>query len=317
MGSTLQFLGRYVYYNPFVRRFLQTGSSYRVVVNSVPKSGTHLVMKALELAPGLRRAPIQFGRQRIGLLPWVMVTCPEVRHVILSQYHAQNHDLEPHGLNRIPIDSDSPFFLTEEDTAQIIRLIRPGWFAMGHLPYSEALGQIVNEEQVKMIVVLRDPRDVAVSHANYLARKTSHYMNPLYKTLSPKERLMISITGTPPSSRHPRLLNIRERYEGILAWTSFKKAYATCFERLIGPQGAGSRHVQLEELRAIMEHLEVSISETELFRIAENMFGGTRTFSEGKRGRWQKEFDNEHRSVCKDLVGDLLIELGYEQDLNW
>lgn len=315
--NTFPFLKRYIQYNSFVRRFYQVESTYRIIVNSVPKSGTHLLMRALELASGIERAPIQFGRQRIELLPWCIVTCPSIRSVILSQYYSQNHILNSNGVKNVPIDSDSPFFLTEIETREIFRLIQPGWFAMGHLPRSQSIEKIIEQEEVKMILIIRDPRDVIVSHAHYLAKKRSHYMYPLYKSLSKKDRITVSMSGISEGPNYPRLLNIRDRLEGIIAWMNHKNTYTTYFESLIGPQGYGTRTAQIGELRAITDHLNLSITDVKLSAIADGMYGGTRTFRSGTSGGWQSSFDEGHRQTCKELIGDLLIELGYEKDYDW
>ncbi len=290
---------------------------HRIIVNSVPKSGTHLLMKALELTSGIKRAPIQFGRQRIALLPWCLATCPGIRSVILSQYYAQRHVLEINDVENTPIDSDSPFFLSETEARKLFRLIQPGWFAMGHLPYSRPLEKIIEEEKVKMLLILRDPRDVIVSHASYLTQKRSHYMHPLYTSLSKKGRIMASMTGVPEAANHPRLLSIRDRLKNIVSWMSHAKTYTTYFEKLIGPQGNGSRSTQIMELRTIAEHLEIEITDVDLNRVIVGMYGGTRTFRKGSSGGWQTDFDENHRQVCKELVGDLLIELGYEKNYDW
>jgi hypothetical protein len=37
----------------------------------------------------------------------------------------------------------------------------------------------------------------------------------------------------------------------------------------------------------------------------------------GHVGRWKEQFTTEDIDFCKRECGDLLIELGYEKDLNW
>lgn len=41
------------------------------------------------------------------------------------------------------------------------------------------------------------------------------------------------------------------------------------------------------------------------------------TFKQGKIGRWKESFNEEHKKVFKEKYGDLLIQLGYEKDNNW
>lgn len=315
--NTYEFLNYYIRYNSWIRSSYQTSANNRILVNSVPKSGTHLLMKALELTPGINRAPIQFGRQRIGLLPWCLSTCPSLHPVILAQFYAQKRVLQANAFNEIPIDSDSPFYLSKSQFRNIITLIQPSWFAMGHLPHSSASAKIISEERVKMLLILRDPRDVIVSHANYIAKKSSHYMHNLYRNLSEKDRIMTSIKGVSASNSHPRMVNIRDKIQGVVAWMNHPSTYTTFFEKLIGPQGNGSRSAQVSELKTIMEHLGLQISNQQLSAVASEIFGGTRTFRQGVNGRWKQFLDDEHKQTCKDLIGDFLIEFGYEKNFDW
>ncbi len=315
--NSIPFLLRYVRYNSVIRTLTKTEMRHKIIVNSVPKSGTHLLMKALELMPGIRRAPIEFGRQRRELLLLCLGTCPSLRAVILPQLQAQKYHFQAGTVNTVAIDVDSPFYLPETAIRRIIHLIHPGWFAMGHMPFSDTMAKIVTEEKVRMITILRDPRDVILSHANYLGHKKTHYMYSLYRELSMENRIMTSIRGVSANDHHPPLANIRERLEGVMAWKSHASGYMTCFEKLIGPQGNGTQKAQISELRAIANHLDIQLDTEHLNKIAQGMYGGTRTFRKGTSGRWQKVFGKEHREACKELIGDYLIELGYEKNLEW
>lgn len=42
------------------------------------------------------------------------------------------------------------------------------------------------------------------------------------------------------------------------------------------------------------------------------------TFRKGGGARnWERRFTPEHKEQFKSVAGELLVELGYEQDLNW
>jgi hypothetical protein len=41
------------------------------------------------------------------------------------------------------------------------------------------------------------------------------------------------------------------------------------------------------------------------------------TFRRGTPGDWRSYFSKEHVMSFKELAGPLLIDLGYEKDLNW
>ena len=41
------------------------------------------------------------------------------------------------------------------------------------------------------------------------------------------------------------------------------------------------------------------------------------TFRSGKTGGWKQHFTDEHKDLFKEVAGDLLVRLGYEQDNDW
>jgi len=41
------------------------------------------------------------------------------------------------------------------------------------------------------------------------------------------------------------------------------------------------------------------------------------TFRSGKVGGWRGEFTEEHKRLFKETAGDLLVQLGYEENADW
>jgi sulfotransferase 6B1 len=41
------------------------------------------------------------------------------------------------------------------------------------------------------------------------------------------------------------------------------------------------------------------------------------TFRSGKTGSWKQYFTDEHKSLFKEVAGDLLVRLGYEGNNDW
>jgi hypothetical protein len=41
------------------------------------------------------------------------------------------------------------------------------------------------------------------------------------------------------------------------------------------------------------------------------------TFRSGKTGGWKEHFTEEHKRLFKDVTGDLLVRLGYEESDDW
>ena len=89
------------------------------------------------------------------------------------------------------------------------------------------------------------------------------------------------------------------------------------FEELVGSQGGGSAEAQKEAVERVARHLGVGLEKQRLALIQESLFGSGRTFRKGRAGGWREEFSEEHKKAIKDEVGDLLVELGYEDGMDW
>jgi hypothetical protein len=201
---------------------------------------------------------------------------------------------------------------------RVLQRIRRGHYAQAHTRCSDQLVALLTELRMKTLLILRDPRDVVVSHANYVANKERHVLFDFYQPLSDSERIMTSIVGLEQSAPSaPMLLNVADRYQSLLPWLEKALNYTTFFEELVGPQGGGSREAQIQELTNIAQHLGIRHGPGEIQRVADDLFGGTSTFRKGSIGNWRGRLSDEHKCVFKEIAGQLLIDLGYEQDMDW
>lgn len=275
-------------YNRFlVRAFL---------VNSLPKAGTNLLAKAVGLFPGIHAAHLHFG------------------HSTLDRFAPADNET---GV-KIAIGVGRPQPISQRAVRQLLLRLRRGHYGTGHVPFSQEFGDLLLELRVKTLLIVRDPRDVVVSHANYVAGSPTHTLWESYQRLSPSERIQKSIMGVEPTaSGGAKLLSITDRCRSILPWMSQPYNHTTYFERLVGPQGGGVREAQTVELECIARHLGIRYARRDIERIAERLYGGTTTFRKGIIGDWRNHFTAEHKRVFKELAGDLLIDLGYEQNDDW
>ena len=276
-------------------------SAHRVVapvciVNSLPKSGTHLLQKVVASLRGMTLAGID----------------------LKPDDGAPDFD-ESAGASgsAIPIGVGRPRSMPRERVHGLLESLVPGSIIKGHIPYSSAMASVLEGLPVRMISITRDPRDVAVSQAKFVATTPGIALHDYYRSLSEDERIMTAITGVSGSAAAPPLRNLRERLESVLRWRAHPQHLATTFERLVGPRGGGGRSLQLQEIDAIARHLGIACDAAEIERIADRAFGGTETFQTGAIGTWRGHFTPAHVRACKVLLGTLLIEQGYERSLDW
>ena len=174
---------------------------------------------------------------------------------------------------------------------------------------------MLSEEGYRGLVISRDPRDVVVSHAHYIL-KEAHFLHDYYRSLEDFDRcLMISIEGL--HEQGVILKNIAERVRGVIDWNKSELFLPLRFEDVIGTRGGGELAQQLEVFRDVADHLGIDANDSQILKAATDMFGEGHSFRKGQIGGWRESFKDEHKARFKELAGDLLIELGYEKDLEW
>jgi hypothetical protein len=174
--------------------------------------------------------------------------------------------------------------------------LRPLDFVTAHLPALKENLEIVCAPRFLPYLILRDPRDVAVSLVYYVTgMEKKHPLHQYYsftlKTFD--ERLLVSIQGI--ELPNPKTHNIARQFENYLGWL------AAITDHFL--QRVETLSVSREK---IIEALDSSINPSK-----------SPTFRSGKTGEWKKHFTEEHKRAFKDVAGDLLIRLGYEKDDNW
>ena len=193
------------------------------------------------------------------------------------------------------------------------------YFHMHAFPESNIM-EILKTRGYKVIYLLRDPRDQLISVLFYILDRHWEY-GPLrldypFGELSFDEKIEDMITGEKCGLTVPGEFIGRR-----LPWMILQDipVYTSYFEKLVGPDGDGDRDAQILELRRLSDFLNIDTSQINIEAIADSLFGweGLGTFRSGQVGSWKLYFTNRHKELFKLYYGKLLIELGYENDLDW
>ncbi|WP_426962139.1 sulfotransferase domain-containing protein [Haloparvum alkalitolerans] len=209
-----------------------------------------------------------------------------------------------------------------DELAKKVNATKRGQFTSAHVFYSPENAKIVEMNEMRMILMTRDPRDVVTSHFHYVSEKhPDHRLHEHYTDLpNDHERLMASIRGV--DGKHTDdgdpLESIGTWMDSFLAWETKPYVETVRFEDLIGPKGGGDRSSQERTVRRIAHHLDVSIDENDLSHIADKTYSsGSDTFRKGLIGDWKNHFTPAHVEAFKEETGDALVRLGYENDHAW
>lgn len=321
-------LANLLFLNTFLNSSLPTPRTpFKIFVNSIPKSGTNLLMKTLRLFPTIRDSQISLHSEMTGT-PWrptqplkreVWKIFPSVRTAIeLGKMAVVSSDFtEQEKEDRIKIGGFHDVFVPTKQMENLFSYLKSGWFATGHMPFSHRFDQLLSKNGFKMILILRDPRDVINSELNFFLNTKKLALHKPYQELTRDEGIMSILHGFHQNSSYPKQPSIRNVLLDYMPWLRKPYVYVTTFEGLVGSLGGGNSHTQTEEVMNIAQHLELSLSEQELEKIKRNSFGGTHTFRKGTIGSWKEKFTIDQKLACKQLLGDLLIELGYESNTDW
>ncbi|MBT3322774.1 MAG: hypothetical protein HN392_10870 [Anaerolineae bacterium] len=248
---------------------------------SFPKSGTHLLNQILlgfsEFAPFAHHIPVSFASY----------------------------------------DGDTGRKKSEGEAFAYLDSLRPLDVTAAHLLAWGAVVERVASPAFVPFFIFRDPRDVVVSHVFYIAEMLpDHHHHRYYaeELHTFEERLTVSIMGLPDAG--VEFPNIAERFALYTNWLERPEVLPLHFEDFI--------HNRRQILGKVFDHVakripNLTIEREKAIDILEESINPKKspTFRSGKTGEWKKYFTDEHKRIFKEVAGDLLIKLGYEEDGNW
>lgn len=303
----------------------------KILANSIPKSGTHLLLRLLTL---LEFGTTDFGGVRprlvsdrdsaadrlLGRLPG---TREPGKFLGIGPHLAEGGRFRParalirnYGREKVTVGVEFPCEIGRRWLGRRLGQVPDGSVVSAHCAYTPELAGLLMEQKMRTVCILRDPRDTAVSHMHYLKRLPRHPIYREYLDLGDDhQRLMFFIRGGKLGNH--TLKPLQERYRNFLDWEREGGAVMVRFEDLVGPKGGGTVEAQRAAIERVALYLSVEPDERQISYIQRNLFGSGRTFRKGRAGGWREEFSEEHVKAIKDLAGDLLVELEYEDGKDW
>ncbi|WP_270181676.1 sulfotransferase domain-containing protein [Alkalihalobacillus sp. CinArs1] len=190
-------------------------------------------------------------------------------------------------------------------------------FANGHLFHSDEYTALFKELELKQLFLYRDPRDIVVSYGYFFMQFPDHPYRRYFQDhkLSIKERFLIFINGaTNDLIKRP---NIRDWYQKFAGWLNEPNVLPISYESLVE-----SKESQLQQLERIVRFFQLELHQDVIKTRVNQMQSNVDpkksvTFRKGQSGNWRQEFDKEVKDAFKAVAGDLLIQLGYENDKSW
>lgn len=206
---------------------------------------------------------------------------------------------------------------TESEILADLEHLLPGDIAYGHVhAFSKAI-EFLCQDGVATFFILRDPRDVVVSHVHYVTDiEPSHIHHHYYKEQLNdfNKRLQTSILGlSDPAIPFP---DIRARFEPYMDWLDRSEILILHFEDFVT-----NREGAIEQVynHAVTRGFQTAVEKEKAIGLLAEGIDPQRspTFRSGKVGGWKTQFSDENKQLFKEVAGDLLIRLGYEQNHDW
>lgn len=231
-----------------------------IVVNSLPKSGTHLLM--------------QIAREM-----------PDRRYY--GGFIAQTPTMSIRTRTQVDIDA-------------LISRIVPGEVLGAHLHYTPETAAAFKRVNAIHLFIWRDPRDVLLSEAHYLAEMNPwHAMHKTFKALPDAEsRVKLAITGT-GDGRYP---GAEERIGAYMGWLGDPGCISLRYEELVSPD------TQARECQRVLDAYSAAASGGAALPSIPKLIEAinperSHTFNRGGIARWRKEMSGENLALCQERLG--------------
>lgn len=203
-----------------------------------------------------------------------------------------------------------------EETIHEIGKMSKGVYHLAHIEYDNTIDTALSISDVKMILIIRDPRQIIVSHYKYVTEiDTNHKTHDFFKGLeSDKERINIILKG-----QENIVKPFHELIQNYAEWQKSKNVLTIKYEDLVGPNGGGTTEAQKEAILKIGEFIKISLSKNQINDLTSQIYNPkSPTFRKGQLDGWRSHLNEEHCATIKNsIVGLWMIENGYEQNNDW
>lgn len=158
---------------------------HKIIVNSLPKSGTHLLERVLNNYPQVQFSGRHIGHTKDSSYLWLRLELPLK---LFNSVRIPSKD-------ELLMVTDVPRYTSKQKLKKELVSISNNEFLTAHLPYSDQASELLQKLNYKMLLMIRDPRDVAVSFVHYVKQHRKHPLYKDFKGLSHSECLLAAING--------------------------------------------------------------------------------------------------------------------------
>lgn len=259
----------------------------RVLINALPKSGTHLLAKAVELCGYIEHFDPDFLDDPTRVTP-LFFNYKEIKNGLakLSKSEAAATD------KAICVGTLTPVYVEADVFRYWLDAMPNGNYVLGHIGWSPALAPILAELNYRHVFIIRDPRAVLTSLLSFIldtrGMPRPHFLEADFRTMSNEERLSFLLEGGDAPQAGVTVRGFADVFYSMLAWRNDPNCLLVKFEDLVGERGGGCAIRQQQTLEQIAQHLGQHSAELNPNNIYNSQ---SRTFRKGSIDSWRQSLD--------------------------
>lgn len=284
-----------------------TSPRLRVLVNSLPKSGTHLLAQAVTLCgfpEHFAGEPLDDPNRKTPLF----FNYREARDALALE--SQVDDPET-----IAVGSLVSYRVPLSIFRRWLEAMPQGCHILGHLPWTPLLPPLLAELDIRHVFIIRDPRAVLISLLAFILDSGNmprrHVLEADLKDLLPQQRLDFIARGGYAPKAGVTIAGFSEMYQAMLNWREAPECLFLRYEDLVGVAGGGSNDAQLAAAERLAVHLGVHLHSLSPEQVRSVYNPNARTFRSGTIDGWRQAQDTTALARLEAICAPLCQELGY------
>lgn len=274
--------------NPFCSQDVAHANDSRTdcYVVTIPKSGSHLIVKLLTMF----EIPIFVPVNVFTGIGWIKYPGdPEMNSISEIMFERMMLDLK-----------------------------KKQFCLVTHMNYSGLLQRFsITHPEYIQIIHIRDLRDILVSYVYW----EWNYLETILGPSTFSQKLLFLITEVSQNDPSGLITMIFKHAMLASSWLDDPNIILCRFEDLVGERGGGDEKKQRQLIKTIAQSLNMPLTSLQLSWIVKNLFGNETMpdvsgifFRRGIIGSWKEHFEPIHLEMFNKIWGDLQLKLGYTLD---
>lgn len=264
----------------------------KTIINSLPKAGTNLMAKCLDL--------FGYSGSKFSIHAGVFLGNSfksKIRSVFYRSFK-----------KGYLVGIDMPIEIGKRYIDKALLKLSDNRYCTAHVGYTDDILCKAIELGIIPLVVIRDPRAVLVSSTHYILKKKTHALYHKLSKMEPNDRYKTILYGS--FDQDNTLKSLKLRCQSLDPWIKSKNVMCIRFEDIVGKRGGGSDIKQMQILAELCDRIDGPKDKIDY--VAENLFGpGKHTFRKGKINSWEDELPKDIIRLADKELKDILIWWGY------